>query len=131
LASATLLSPLIKFTDLGDGDDHDMYWAYHMQACQAGNFDFTHLNMDNDVVTSAGVVYDFADQTWADYVADPTDAACSEQWERLVDFWPSKFQHPGYQKYDNHHADFKNDLNSETPVRQLLHYAQNHREGFP
>jgi len=49
----------------------------------------------------------------------------------LTDFWPSKFQHPGYQKYDNHHADFKNELNSPTPLKQLIHFAQIHREGSP
>lgn len=43
--------------------------------------------------------------------------------------WPDYYQHPGYQKYDNHHADFKNELNSWTPLKQLIHYAQISREG--
>lgn len=49
----------------------------------------------------------------------------------MIDEWPSKFLHPGYQKYDNHHADFKNEINAPTPLKQLIHFAQMTREGGP
>jgi len=61
--AAALLSPLIKFGDLGDDDDHDMYYAYYMQTC-VDDLGWTHLDMNDDVIQSDGTVYNFVDQTW-------------------------------------------------------------------